>query len=143
MIIQDQENYIEFSLVEVDGPPAGCGDGHFHVKVSAHGFSGENFVWIEAFEFHTFVDELKVLAEQGEGAVRLESLAPHELKIVIRVLKKTGDIAIEGELRRNVYIHSRRRRVENRLVFVLDLDKVKLLSAVARFREVQRHFPLP
>lgn len=143
MIIQDLDNVVEINLVDIDAPPAGCGDGHFFIEVRAHGFSGENYVWIEAFEFHTFVDALADLSESRKGSVMLESLSPHELKLVVRVLEKTGQIAIEGELRRNVYIHSRRRRVENRLVFVLDIPSEKFDEFVSGFREIRENFPLP
>jgi hypothetical protein len=143
MIVRDQENYLEINLVEIDGPPAGCGDGHFQVKLSAHGFSGENFVWIEAAELHGFVEALAALDPTSKGAVMLESMSPHELKLVVRALEKTGELAVEGELRRNVFIHSRRRRVENRLVFVLDLDEAGLKQAVEGFAAIRREFPLP
>ncbi len=141
MIIRDQDNYVELSLVEVDGPPAGYGDGHFHIKVSAHGFSGESFVWVKSSEFHSFASRLRSLKEKG-SALMLESMSPHEFKLMVRILDKTGDLAIEGELRRNVFIHSRRRRVENRLVFVLDLDLEHLERVIEDIKQIQTQFPL-
>jgi len=143
MIIRDQDNQIELDLVEVDGPPAGDGDGHFHVKVSAHGFSGENYVWVEAFIFHTFVDELQKLANTRSGSAQLESMNPHELRLMVRVLEKTSEIAVEGELRRNVVLQSRRQRVENRLVFALTLDENGISETLRYLRQIKAQFPLP
>ena len=146
MIIRDQESSFEITLAEVDAPPAGTGDGHFRVKVAAHGFAGENYVWVEAFDFHVFVDELVALQRDGTGSAALESMSPHELRIVARRLEKSDqeeDYAFEGELRRTVFIHSRRRRVENRLVFVLDLDAADLAETVAGFEQLRGEFPLP
>lgn len=143
MIIRDQKSFIELNLVEVDAPPAGLGDGHFQVKLSAHGFTGEHYVWIEAFLFHTFVDELERLVGDRVGAVGLESMSPHELKLVVRVVQQTGAVAVEGELRRNVVIQSRQQRVENRLVFSLVLEAEALPELLRQFQQIQSKFPLP
>lgn len=105
---------------------------------TARGFAGGTDAWIDGFELKAFTGALRELERSRQGRVELRSMAPDELRLVLRAADHAGQLVVEFAISRSVLVGDGRESVSMRVAGAFELDPGTLGDVTGGFVQLAR-----
>jgi hypothetical protein len=127
---EDHEDFVEIALASKDtGDFRSTGDTYLTIRISSHGFVGENQVWVLGPILRSFCQSLIALEHNRQGEAILGSISPGELRLSIRSIDHRGHMSIEGITGYEVQRENSKAR--HSIEFGFEFDPSQLLRATS------------
>ena len=127
---EDLQNFVEIDVaIEDTADLPSFGDARVTIHISSSGFEGHNNLWVLGPALHSFSRALIALEQNRRGEAVLESVAPDELRLVLRSVNSRGHMIIEGFTGRGVL--NENSRSWHSVHFGFEFDPSQLVRAVS------------